>query len=883
MLRLVLTYLTQTLLRLRYRVTVEGAADVLKQPGPYLILPNHPAYIDPPNVIAHLWPTFRMRPMLLETNFQSPLLAPLAWLLRAIKVPETEFASAEAKRRAEESVQEVIAALKQGDNVVLWPSGTLSRDGRDYLGAARTAADVLKAHPETTVVLVRTRGLWGSGFSWAYGKKPRLISSLLRGIPKLLANLIAFAPRRRVTMTLESFTTTQRPDASREKINAWLENWYNADGGEERTFVPYHFLVGPRTIEFPPLAKASDIDLSRVKPKTKDDVAHIIEKHLKRSLSSDENRAETTFAALGLDSLESMEVALEVERLSGFSSDLVPTNIGQMWALADGLLDAGPPKPAPKTWFAPPTDTEPLKILGETIAEAFVRRVVNNPKDVAAADDLAGVVNYEKLFVGATAMAARFRQLPGENVGLMLPASVAADIAFLGLHLAGKLPILLNWTTGPANIEHAVKLTKLTRVVTSKRFIDRTQLTVPGAQFVFLEEIRETMGKLELLRRLLTVRYLPSVAATTALRDVPSDPHRSAVVLFTSGSEKAPKAVPLTHANMIADMRGATPPQELTRADSVLGFLPMFHSFGLTIAGLFPILAGAKVVHHPDPTDASSLARKAASYRVTIIIATPTFAGFLLSRCHPGDLDALRLLIVGAEKCPDEVFDTVRQLAPHATVLEGYGVTECSPCVAVNPVRKPKRGTIGQPLPGVEVCVVDLETYAKLPPNTMGMLLVSGATVFPGYFEYTGESPFRELDGKRWYVTGDLAALDDEGYIVFHGRLKRFIKAGGEMISLPALEEPLTRKFPPTDRGPRVAVEGIEKPGGRLVVAFTTEELVVKDANAILQADGFQGVMRIDEVRRIEAIPVLGTGKTDYKQLRAMLLTTHRERAELTR
>lgn len=869
--RVAFTYFAQFVLGLRYRVRVEGAAEILKRPGPYLIFPSHPAYSDPPNVIAHLWRTFRMRPMLLETNFRSPLLAPLAWLLRAIKVPETEKASAEARQRAEGAVQEVINALKAGDNVVLWPSGTLSRDGKDYMYAARTASDVLKAVPNTTLVLVRTRGLWGSSFSWAFGFKPKLIPSLFRGVRQLLTNLIFFMPRRRITFSLEAFDASQRPEPTREAINPWLEAWFNADGGDTPTYVPYHFLFGPSEFEYPPPVRAVELDLSKVKPKTIETVAHIVEEHLKRPLAPEENKAETRFADLGLDSLEGMEIALQVEQLSGFSSDVVPTSLGQLWALADGLLDSGPPKPAPKAWFAPPSDSKPLEILGETIPEAFVNRVLKNPKDVAAADDLAGAVNYEKLFVGATAMAARFRDLPGENLGLLLPASVAADLAFLGIHLAGKLPVALNWTTGPANLEHAAKLMNLSKVVTSKRFIDRTQIQVPGTEYVFLEDIRASMGKLELLRRMLRLRYLPTLARRLALGGLPTDPNRPAVVLFTSGSEKAPKAVPLTHGNIIADLRGAVPPQELTRADSVLGFLPMFHSFGLTIAGLFPILAGAKVVHHPDPTDASALARKAAAYRPTILIGTPTFAGFILNRCKPGDLDSLRLIVVGAEKCPDEIFERAKRLAPNATVLEGYGVTECSPCVAVNPVAKVKHGTIGKPLPNVAVRVVDLETNAPLPANERGLLLVSGPTVFPGYLGYEGESPFREIDGVRWYVTGDLAALDDDGYIVFHGRLKRFLKAGGEMISLPALEEPFAKLYPPTDAGPRVAVEGIERDGGRVVALFCTEEISLRDANAILLKEGFRGVMRLDDVRKVAAIPVLGTGKTDYKQLRKTL------------
>jgi 1-acyl-sn-glycerol-3-phosphate acyltransferase len=171
--------LSRFVLSLRYRLQVTGLEGKIRGPGPYLILPNHPGYVDPPNVFRALWGWFRMRPMLAENNFQSPLLAPFGWILRAIKVPETDRASTEAKRRAEAAVEAVIAALRAGDNVVLWPAGTLSRDGVERLGAARTAADVLKSVPHATLVLVRTRGLWGSSFGWSRGGKPLLMDRLL--------------------------------------------------------------------------------------------------------------------------------------------------------------------------------------------------------------------------------------------------------------------------------------------------------------------------------------------------------------------------------------------------------------------------------------------------------------------------------------------------------------------------------------------------------------------------------------------------------------------------------------------------------------------------------------------------------------------------------
>src|SRR5207253_9278020 len=188
-----------------------------------------------------------------------------------------------------------------------------------------------------------------------------------------------------------------------------------------------------------------------------------------------------------------------------------------------------------------------LTILGETIPEAFIAQALAKPKDIVVADDLAGALTYERLLVGTLTLSRRLSALPGTNVGLMLPASVACDIAFLGLHLVGKLPVLLNWTTGPANLAHAAQLMGLTHVVTSRAFIDRSGVTVEGVDYVFLEDLRQQISRLELLRTLLTVRLLPGRIRKQVPRVQPDKP---AMVLFTSGSERAPKAVPLTHANI---------------------------------------------------------------------------------------------------------------------------------------------------------------------------------------------------------------------------------------------------------------------------------------------------------------------------------------------
>lgn len=204
-------------------------------------------------------------------------------------------------------------------------------------------------------------------------------------------------------------------------------------------------------------------------------------------------------------------------------------------------------------------------------------------------------------------------------------------------------------------------------------------------------------------------------------------------------------------------------------------------------------------------------------------------------------------------------------------ILEGYGITECSPVISINRTESRKRGTAGLPIENVDIQVIDIETEQVLPCNQTGMLVVSGPSIFGGYYRHDGPQPFINIAGRSWYKTGDLVSIDEEGFIHFRGRLKRFVKAGGEMISLPAMEEPFTKLYPASEQGPMVAVEGIEVGQSRHIVLFATFELTLRDANQIVHDAGFRGVMRIDEVRQIDSIPLLGTGKIDYKQLRELV------------
>lgn len=874
------------LLRLRYTISTDGTKTLKNLKGPVLVLPNHSAFIDPPIVMSHIHLGQPVRPLVYSGTYRIPFLFPLMKLVQAFEVPEMSAQSREAASRTKDLIDKVVHGVLQKDSFLIYPSGRLQRGNREVIGSARVVYEILVRCPDLTVVLIRSRGIWGSLFSCAEsGSLPNLPRVVLRALGWLCAAFVFFLPRRRVHLQVEVQHRNHFPLESRERFNSFLEDWFNTNEatencGEEPTFVRYSYFCGPKEGTFE-AASVIQIDESHIQDNTIVLVNDLVSSFLKRDLSEEEKSGDTPLEDLGLDSLDRMELALRIEQQFGFQSNTVANTLGQLWALADGKLPAGDDRSSilkvPKLWFATcqketgaPHNPQKPWLLGTTVAEAFVQRVIERPNQIASADQVSGALTYRRLLVGADLMSRRFSSYQEKNVGVMLPASAVADLVFFGLHLAGKIPVMMNWTTGPANMAHGIQVTDTQRIITSKKLIDRLGIDPAGADYVFLEDLKKTIGKFEALRRLLLLTFFPR----QKLRSLPvqheNDP---AVFLFTSGSESAPKTVPLSHRNLLTNIIDSLDVLQPNQHDSLLGFLPPFHSFGLTGNVLLPQLAGIRSVRHADPTDAAGLIRLIQAYQPSLLFTTPTFLSYILTKCQDNELESLRKIITGAEACPQKIFDLCKEKAPDAVILEGYGITECSPVVAANRLEKTKLGSIGLPVGHVEARLIHQDTQEPVVKGETGMLLVRGPSIFNGYHRYDGPSPFVESDGKTWYRTGDLVSEDDDGYLRFRGRLKRFLKAGGEMISLPALEEPFQQRFPADENGPRVAVEGIETENGRHVVLFTTQKLSLREASEILLSEGLRGVMRLDEVRHLDTIPILGTGKTDYTTLRGMCHT----------
>lgn len=868
----VLRVVARCLLWLRYRIEVSGWEE-LRGVKNAVFLPNHPAEIDPVIVEVLLWRRFQPRPAVIEDFYHMPVLRHLLKAMRALPVPNMEMGRSTFKvRRIGHAVTAIVEGIRRGESFLMYPAGALQRSGLTHIGGASALHAIVEQEPDVPLVLVRTRGLWGSSFSWYFrNRRPDLLWCLAHGAGVLLGNLLVFTPRRRVHVEFQRAPADFPRRAARGELNAWLDAWYNAPGEEPPALVRYSRWNRrlPRATGIPP---ASAPDITQVPEAVRAAVCEEFAR-MRRGAPGDIRPEMALRKDLGLDSLEMAEVLVWLEvRFGVADASLVDlTTVGAVMQLAAGQLLHGPQPAAarvPAAWFATGL-RPPVRIpRGSTIQECFLHTCDDMGAAPAAGDDNAGVRTYRELKTAALALARVFARLPGTNVGVMLPSSVAADVTVMALLLAGKTPVMINWTLGARNVRHVVQISAVSCILTSMRFADNVD-TIPFEEIehllVFLEDVRRTQVTLGV--KLWAWQASKRGAAALVRRLPRHNPDDTAVILFTSGSESVPKGVPLTHTNILSNIRAVLQDVELQAADALLAFLPPFHSFGLTATLLLPLLSGMRVAHYANPNEARRLAFGIGQWRATLIAGTPTFVKGICRAARPGQLDSLRLIVTGAERLPQDVIAVVKERAPQALVREGYGITECAPIVCLCRPHEEPEG-VGRPLDGVELLIIDVETHAAVPPGVQGLILVRGPHVFPGYLGPAPPNPFMDAGGKRWYVTGDLGYLTPRGALVIAGRLKRFVKIGGEMVSLPAVEEALSQRWPSGDEAPVLAVVGREREGARPVIwLFTTLPVTIEEANDALRDAGFSALVRIDHVKRLEAIPLLGTGKVDYRAL----------------
>jgi acyl-[acyl-carrier-protein]-phospholipid O-acyltransferase/long-chain-fatty-acid--[acyl-carrier-protein] ligase len=518
------------------------------------------------------------------------------------------------------------------------------------------------------------------------------------------------------------------------------------------------------------------------------------------------------------------------------------------------------------------TDRRPLH-------HAFVRAARRRPFGFAFAEDATPRLRRMGALAGAIALARAFRPhwRGNQPVAILLPPSIAGALVNLAAALAGRCSVNLNFTAGRAGMESALRQTGATTVVTSRTFVEKAKIELPGnATPIWIEELATGVRRTRRLAALALALFAPqrvlerSCGATrrSAIDD-------SLTVIFSSGSTGEPKGVQLTHSNVDANVAAVGQVFHMHGADRLLGILPLFHSFGYLLLW-FSATSRLGTVFHPNPLDAGKIGELIQRFRVTILVATPTFLQIYMRRCTAAQLGSLRIVLAGAEKLSEKLalaFEDQFGIRP----LEGYGATECAPVIAVSApdFRAPgfyqpgsRRGFVGQPLPGVSVRVVDPDSFERLPPNTAGMLLVKGANVMKGYLGRDDLTAQVMRDG--WYVTGDIAMIDEDGFIRITDRLSRFSKIGGEMVPHGRVEEALHEAVEASVQVFAVTAVSDERKGERLAVLHTIDEARLPEILRRLAEMGLPNLFipRLDHFIKVDKLPLLGTGKLDLRAVR---------------
>ncbi len=489
-----------------------------------------------------------------------------------------------------------------------------------------------------------------------------------------------------------------------------------------------------------------------------------------------------------------------------------------------------------------------------TVFDAVVEAArVHGKNRVIVEDPVSGALTYRRLLAGANVLGRRFLDLApaGKAVGVMLPNANGAAVTLLALMSAGRVPAMINFTAGAANILSACKAAGIGTIVTSKAFVEKGRLEPLVAQIetavriVYLEPIRQEIGLVEKLRGMLGA-FRPLVARQA------DDP---AAILFTSGSEGTPKGVVLSHRNMLANAAQARARIDFGRTDKVFNVLPVFHSFGLTVGLILPLVCGVRVYLYPTPLHYRTIPELVYGTNATILFGTDTFLAGYAKAAHPYDFRSLRYVLAGAER----VKDATRHIFMDKfglRILEGYGVTETAPVLAINTPMHNKSGTVGRLMPGMT---------AKLEPvpgiENGGRLFVRGPNVMLGYLKVDNPEVI-EPPPEGWHDTGDIVTIDPQGFVTIRDRAKRFAKIGGEMVSLTAVEAVAGELWPDT---PSVAVNLPDaRKGERIVLLTQRRDASRAELQAYAKSKGAADLMVPAEIIVVDKLPLLGSGKTDF-------------------
>jgi acyl-[acyl-carrier-protein]-phospholipid O-acyltransferase / long-chain-fatty-acid--[acyl-carrier-protein] ligase len=512
------------------------------------------------------------------------------------------------------------------------------------------------------------------------------------------------------------------------------------------------------------------------------------------------------------------------------------------------------------------------------LPELFLDSARRNWKRFAMADSMGRKLNFGRTLVGAMLFRRMIQKRCAQEkmVGILLPPSVPTALLNLGISMSGRVPVNLNYTASPEAMATAIAKCEIKTIFTTEKLLER--LSIPRTpDMVMIEDVANGFSPASKYVYTAAARLLPRFALHAWLLPRERKLDAIATVIFSSGSTGIPKGVMLSHRNIVSNVEGVQQAITVNRNDCIMGILPFFHSFGFTDGLWLPMLSGFGVVYHASPLEAKKIGELCRKYHVTILICTPTFSWKYVQACKAEDFASLRLAIVGAEKMKPELAQAFKEKFG-IDLYEGYGCTELSPVVAAGAPgysgpdeNQPgnKAGTVGQPIPGVTVRVVNQETQLELGPNEPGMLLVKGPSVMMGYLG-DPEKTKQVLVEDGWYVTGDIARIDEDGFITITDRLSRFSKIAGEMVPHIQVEDELQKALGATE--PKLVVTSLpdDQKGEKLVVLHTDLGVSVDDLLKRLRESTMPKLWlpRKENFFPIDTLPMLGTGKLDLHQIK---------------
>ncbi len=480
-------------------------------------------------------------------------------------------------------------------------------------------------------------------------------------------------------------------------------------------------------------------------------------------------------------------------------------------------------------------------------------------------------ISYNRALLASILLSGIFKKLEKGFIGVMIPTSAGCMLTQLGILMSGRVPVMINYSTGAEqNARYAQKKCDFRTIIASKALLEKIECPhVDG--IIYIEDIMANLTGLQKAKAAL-ISKLP--VSTIKMLVHGGDTDDTAVILFTSGSEKDPKAVQLTHRNISTNVLSSSEKFHFVSDDIFLASLPLFHVFGLTTNMWIPIQHGMTMLAYANPLDFKKVCNIVRENKATCMVGTPSFFWGYVRKSEPGDFDSLRIMLCGADKCPEVLRDAFFD-KHNITLYEGYGATECSPVISANCPEENKPGSVGKPIQGVQVRIENYETGEECDLGEDGRILVKGKNVMKGYFNDFEQTSLHIRHG--WYDTGDMGNIDKDGYLWHVGRLKRFVKIGGEMVSLVKIES-ILEKYLPED-GQCCVVEIPDAMKGAKIVAVLTAKI---DEKATLKkmAEHLPKIALPKKFLVMKELPKMGSGKIDF---RTITETTRAEFAGVSR